>query len=155
MRKIQRSADGRVFFTVSGRIEAEDVKELRQLLALEAAGQQLVLDLRDVTFVNEAAVKFLASWEAGSIELENCPAYIREWIERVKGPTRRRRTPRKLLSRIASSLSATRRPLGAFRPWNLDDLPDSYSDRIGRIEQFDVNHTCLANSACMPILYSP
>jgi anti-anti-sigma regulatory factor len=92
MLKIQRSANGRVVFTLSGRIEAEDVKELRQLLSLETEGQQLVLDLRDVTLVNEGAVKFLADCEADSIKLENCPAYIREWIERVKGQTKRRRT---------------------------------------------------------------
>jgi anti-anti-sigma regulatory factor len=90
--KIQRSANGRVVFTLSGRIEAENVKELRELLALEAAGQQLVLDLRDLTLVNQDAVEFLAGCEADSIKLENCPAYIREWIERVKGRTRRRRT---------------------------------------------------------------
>ena len=88
MLKIQRSAHGRVVFTVSGRIEAEDVKDLRQLLALEPAGQQLVLDLRDVTLVNEDAVKFLAGCEADSIKLENCAAYIREWIERVKAEPR-------------------------------------------------------------------
>ena len=52
MLKIQRSSNGRAVFTLSGRIEAEDVKELGQLLALETAGQQLVLDLRDVTLVN-------------------------------------------------------------------------------------------------------
>jgi anti-anti-sigma regulatory factor len=92
MLKIQRSANGRVLFTLSGRIEAEGVKELRELLALEAAGQQLVLDLRDVTLVNQDAIKFLASCEADSIKLENCPPYIREWIERVNGRTRRRRT---------------------------------------------------------------
>jgi anti-anti-sigma regulatory factor len=92
MLKIQRSANGSVAFTLSGRIEAEDVKELRQLLALETVGQQLVLDLRDVTLVNEAVVKFLAGCEADSIKLENCPVYIREWIERVKRRTRRPRT---------------------------------------------------------------
>ena len=91
MLKIQRSANGRVLFTLSGRIEAEDVKELRQLLALETEGQQLVLDLRDVTLVNQGAVEFLADCEADSIKFENCPAYIREWIERVKGRTKRRR----------------------------------------------------------------
>jgi anti-anti-sigma regulatory factor len=90
MFKIQRSANGRVVFTLSGRIEAEDVKELRQLLALETAGQDLVLDLRDVTLVNEAAVKFLAGCEANSIKLENCPAYIREWIEQGKDRKRQR-----------------------------------------------------------------
>jgi hypothetical protein len=95
MLKIQRSANGRVVFTLSGRIEAEDVKELQQLLALETAGQHLVLDLTDVILVNEGAVKFLARCEADSVQLENCPAYIREWIERLKGRTRRRRTRRK------------------------------------------------------------
>ena len=92
MLKIQRSANGRVVFTLSGRIEAEDVKDLRQPLDLETAGQHLVLDLRDVTLVNEDAVKFLAGCGADSIKLENCPAYIREWIERSKNRTRRRRT---------------------------------------------------------------
>jgi anti-anti-sigma regulatory factor len=92
MLKIQRSANGRTLFTLSGRIEAEDVKELRQLLALETGGKQLVLDLRDVTLVNEGAVKFLAGCEADSVKLENCPAYIREWIQRVKGRPKRRRT---------------------------------------------------------------
>jgi hypothetical protein len=48
------------------------------------------LDLRDVTLVNQDAIKFLSSCEADSIKLENCPAYIREWIKRVKGRTRRR-----------------------------------------------------------------
>jgi anti-anti-sigma regulatory factor len=92
MLKIQRSANGRVVFTLSGRIEAEDVGELQQLLALEKAGQTVVMDLRDVTLVNQDAVKFLAGCEADSMKLENCPAYIRVWIERVKGRTRRRRT---------------------------------------------------------------
>jgi hypothetical protein len=92
MLKILRSANGRVVFTLSGRIEAEDVKELRQLLALETSGQQLVLDLRNVTLVNDGAVKFLADCETDSINIENCPAYIREWIERVKGRSKRRRT---------------------------------------------------------------
>ena len=91
MLKIQRSANGRVVFTLSGRIEAEDVKELGELLAVEPAGRHLVLDLRDVTLVNESAVKFLAGCEADSIKLENCPLYIREWIERAKGRNRRPR----------------------------------------------------------------
>ena len=93
MLKIQRSANGRVVFKLSGRIEAEDVKALGQLLGLETGRQHLVLDLRDVTLVNEGAVKFLAACEGDSIKLENCPAYIREWIKRVKVRTKRRRTP--------------------------------------------------------------
>jgi hypothetical protein len=93
MLKIQRSANGRVVFKLSGRIEAEDVKALGQLLGFEIGRRHLVLDLRDVTLVNEDAVKFLAACEADSIKLENCPAYIREWIKREKVRTKRRRTP--------------------------------------------------------------
>jgi hypothetical protein len=92
MLKIQRSANGQVVFKLSGRIEAEDIKELREVLDLETTGKQLVLDLRDVTLVSQDAVTFLSSCEADSIELENCPAYIREWIDQARGRTRRRRT---------------------------------------------------------------
>ena len=91
MLRIQRSVNGRVVFKVSGRIEAENVKELRELLALEIPGQQLVLDLKDVTLVNQDAVRFLARCEADSVTLENCPAYIRQWIEQAKDITKRRK----------------------------------------------------------------
>jgi anti-anti-sigma regulatory factor len=92
MLRIQRSANGRVVLRLSGRMEVEDVKELGELLAMETAKQQLVLDLTDVTLVNQDAVEFLARCEADSILLENCPPYIRQWIEQTKGRTRRRRT---------------------------------------------------------------
>jgi anti-anti-sigma regulatory factor len=82
MLKIRRSQNGQVVFTLSGRIEAEDVAELQRLLALETTGRQLVMDLKDVTIVDRDGVKFLARCEATMIRLENCPLYIREWIER-------------------------------------------------------------------------
>jgi anti-anti-sigma regulatory factor len=85
MLKIRRTANGHVVFTLSGRIEAEDVEELKQLLSLEMTNHQVALDLRDVTLVNQEAVKFLARCEADSIKLENCPPYIREWIEQETG----------------------------------------------------------------------
>ena len=81
MLKIKRSANDRVVFALSGRIEAEDIKELGRVLALETSGKRISLDLRDVTLVNQSAVEFLAGCEANNIKLENCPAYIREWIE--------------------------------------------------------------------------
>jgi len=84
MLKIQRSGNGRAVFTLSGRIEGEDLNQLRQQLALETQGLQVVLDLKNVTLVNQGAVDFLASCEADSTKLENCPTYIREWIERAK-----------------------------------------------------------------------
>jgi anti-anti-sigma regulatory factor len=94
MLKIQRSANGKVVFTLSGRIEMEDVEELQRLLDFESGDHLLVLDLRDVTIVDRDAVRFLARCEAKGIKLENCPPYIREWIEREgNGSTRRKQTP--------------------------------------------------------------
>jgi hypothetical protein len=83
--------DGTVLFALSGRIEAEDIDELRRLLELEGAGSHIALDLRDVTLVDRDGVKFLAVCEVNGIQLENCPAYIREWIGRESRPTSRRR----------------------------------------------------------------
>jgi hypothetical protein len=91
MLKIQRKSNGRVLFTLSGRIEGGDIDELRRLLELEVAGGQIALDLKDVTLVDRDAVKFLTDCEAGSIKLENCPPYVREWIARESGKTRRKK----------------------------------------------------------------
>jgi len=87
MFKIQRSANGKlVVFTLSGRIKTEGVAELQKLLESEADGHSLVLDLKEVRLVDRDVVSFLASCEAKGIKLANCPAYIREWIERETTP---------------------------------------------------------------------
>ena len=81
MLKIERSAHGKfVIFTLSGRIEMEDVAELQRLF--EAEDHNVIMNLKEVTLVDRDAVRFLARCEADSIKLENCPAYIREWIVR-------------------------------------------------------------------------
>ena len=85
MLRIERAGNGQVLFTLSGRIETEEVKELRRLLALEAAEHQLILLLQDVTLVNQDAVEFLARCEASGIRLTHCPRHIRRWIDQVKG----------------------------------------------------------------------
>jgi len=90
MLRTRRTGNGRVLFTLSGRIETEDIKQLQQLLAVETSGQQLILDLRDVTLVNQDAVKFLRRCEADGIKLENCPLHVRRWIDQAKGRHRRR-----------------------------------------------------------------
>lgn len=94
MLKIQRSANGKVVFTLSGRIEAEDVTELQRLLELEPVARQLVLDLEDITLADRDAVTFLMRCEQNGIRLENCPPYIREWIEREKGTRKSEREPK-------------------------------------------------------------
>ena len=92
MLRIERSANGHVLFTLSGRIEEGEIQELQQLLVSEKSGRQLIFNLRDVTLVNQDAVKFLAHCEAQGITLENCTLHIRTWIDQVKDRPRRRQT---------------------------------------------------------------
>jgi len=89
MMKIKRSANGKIIFTLSGRIETQDVAELQRLLALETVDRPVAMDLRDVTLVGRDAVKYLACCEADGIKLENCPTYIREWIRKEQDVRRR------------------------------------------------------------------
>ena len=84
MLRTLRKGNGRVQFTLSGRIETtEDIEQLQQLLAVETCRRQLILDLKDVTLVNQDAVEFLRSCEADGIKLENCPLHVRRWIDQV------------------------------------------------------------------------
>ena len=87
MLKIQMSANGQVVFTLSGRMDSESIGEVEALLTSERNGRRMVLDLKDVTIVNQDAVSFLQRCEADSITLKNCPAYIREWITRQRQRT--------------------------------------------------------------------
>jgi anti-anti-sigma regulatory factor len=80
MLKITRSTNGEVVFKLSGRMDAENVGELEKLLSAEASGRRIVLDLGDLTVVDQDVVSFLRHCEADGIALKNCPAYIREWI---------------------------------------------------------------------------
>ena len=91
MLRTRRTGNGQVLFTLSGRIETEDIGQVEELLAVETSGQQLILDLKDVTLVNEDAVKFLVRCEADGIKLANCPLHIRKWVDQVKDRPRRRR----------------------------------------------------------------
>lgn len=84
MLKIQRSANGEATFTLSGRMDAENVAELKAVVKSEGKGRPIVLDLKDLTLVDRDAVAFLAGCEADSVKLTNCPAYIREWITRER-----------------------------------------------------------------------
>jgi hypothetical protein len=85
MLRIERSGNGQVLFTLSGRIQEGEIQELQQLLVSEKSGQQQFFDLRDVTLVNQDAVNFLAQCEEHGIKLKNCPLHIRTWIDQGKG----------------------------------------------------------------------
>lgn len=73
-----------VVFTLVGRIEIEHVAELQQLLRQEEVDCGIALNLHDVTLIDREAVKFLARCERDQIRLEDCPRYIRSWINRER-----------------------------------------------------------------------
>jgi ABC-type transporter Mla MlaB component len=85
MLKITMAANGEVIFTLIGRMDAENLTEVKTLFNSEANGRRIILDLKDLTRVDQDAVSFLGRCEADNIQLKNCPAYIREWITRERG----------------------------------------------------------------------
>ena len=85
MLKITRAGNGEVVFTVSGRMDAENLRELKTLLSSEPNGRRITLDLKELTLVDQDAVRFLERCEIDNTQLKNCPAYIREWITRERG----------------------------------------------------------------------
>jgi hypothetical protein len=84
MLKIARAANREVVFLLSGRMDRENLAELKTLLNSEAGGRRITLDLKELTLVDQDAVSFLMRCEADGIQLKNCPAYIREWITRER-----------------------------------------------------------------------
>jgi anti-anti-sigma regulatory factor len=84
MLRIQREANGQIVLRISGRLDGEGLPELKELLLSEEAGRRIVLDLRDLTLVDQEAVRFLGQCDSNGIELQNCAPYIGEWIERQR-----------------------------------------------------------------------
>jgi predicted metal-binding protein len=81
--RIERSTRQRfTVFTLSGRMEAEHVEELKELFDRDY--RNIILDLRDLRLADRNAVRFLRGCEADGMKLENCPAYVREWMDREK-----------------------------------------------------------------------
>jgi hypothetical protein len=81
--KIERTAKQRfTVFALSGRLEAGQITELTELFGGE--DQSIVMDLKELRLADRDAVRFLAHCEVHGIKLENCPAYIREWMEKEK-----------------------------------------------------------------------
>ena len=80
MLRITRAANGEVVIKLSGRMGAENLSELEKVISAEADGRRTILDLKDLNLVDRDAVNFLRRCEADSVQLRNCPAYIREWI---------------------------------------------------------------------------
>jgi hypothetical protein len=81
--RIESSArQGFTVFTLSGRMEAAQIPELKELFDHDY--RKILLDLRDLRLADRDAVRFLRGCEADGMKLENCPAYVREWMDREK-----------------------------------------------------------------------
>jgi hypothetical protein len=81
--RIERSTRQRfTLFTLIGRMEVEHVAELKELFDRDY--RNIILDLGEVRLADRDAVRFLRDCEADGMKLENCPLYIREWMDREK-----------------------------------------------------------------------
>jgi predicted metal-binding protein len=81
--RIERSARERfTIFTLSGRMETEHVVELKELFDHDY--RNIILDLQDLRLADRDAVRFLKGCEKDGMKLQNCPEYVREWIDREK-----------------------------------------------------------------------
>ena len=84
MLKITRVADKeRTTLIVSGRIDAEQLPDLRRFVEAEQENK-VTLDLAEVSLVDAEVVRFLLLCEKQGISLLRCPAYVREWMVREK-----------------------------------------------------------------------
>ena len=63
-------------------MEAEQVAELKELFDRDY--RNIILDLRELRLADRIAVRFLRGCEEDGMKLQNCPAYVREWIDREK-----------------------------------------------------------------------
>ena len=83
--RIETAARGKsTVLILSGRMEKQAIAELGKLFELQTDYRNIVLDLTDVSVIDRAVMAFLTRCEAAGVKLENCAAYIREWMEREK-----------------------------------------------------------------------
>jgi hypothetical protein len=86
MLRIEKESDGCVTrLLLSGRIQSDRIACIRS--AMNDGCAPKILDLREVTLVDVAVVRFLIRCEKEGVELSECPPYVREWIlrERAEG----------------------------------------------------------------------
>ena len=86
MLRIEKESDDCVTrLLLSGRIQSDRIACIQS--AMKEGCLRKSLDLRDVTLVDIAVVRFLMSCEDEGVELVQCPSYVREWMvrERAEG----------------------------------------------------------------------
>jgi hypothetical protein len=81
--RIETASDGQTTtLRLIGRIEGQYLEELRAQVGTHRP--RLVLDLGEVTLVDNAVVRFLIACETEGIDLRRCAQYIREWMGRER-----------------------------------------------------------------------
>jgi anti-anti-sigma regulatory factor len=84
MLRIHRKANGEVVFTLSGRLDKGNMRELERVIGTEGKDRPIILDLKDMTLTGQDGISFLAQCEAADISLVNCDPYVREWVTRQR-----------------------------------------------------------------------
>jgi len=79
LRLVER--DHLVLLQISGHPQQAHVSRIEELIAQET--DPVILDLEKVTLADREIVRFFAECDARSIELRNCPGFIREWIRKM------------------------------------------------------------------------
>ena len=83
MLKIQRFRNGDlVILGLSGRIDDESLSQLETLIQAEQG--RITLDLKELTLAGQEAVRFLTRFEEAGTTIQNCPAYVHEWISQYR-----------------------------------------------------------------------
>ncbi len=83
MLRIEKDSQGGVTrLRLSGRIQLDQIACIRS--AMDDSSARTILDLREVTLVDIAVVRFLIACEEEGVELLQCPPYVREWILRER-----------------------------------------------------------------------
>lgn len=84
MLKITKQTESTQLTRVSlhGHFTGEYVPEVEKALSENGhQGDKIALDLRNVTFVDRAAMEFLSKATSRNVSIENIPSYVTRWIE--------------------------------------------------------------------------
>ena len=81
MLKITKQTEntGLTRMSLHGHFTGEYIAEVEK--ALPENSHKVALDLMHVTFVDRAAMEFLATAKSSKIKIENVPSYVTRWIE--------------------------------------------------------------------------
>ena len=78
----QTETAGLIRLNLHGAFTGEYVSEVEKALSEnDHNGDKVALDLRNVTFVDRAAMEFLSKATSRNVSIENTPSYVKRWIE--------------------------------------------------------------------------